>query len=82
MLKKMVTSLPNSLKEELKNNLKSKEKADNNLILDAVNAVRLNVVGRKIKRGFLEITGPGLTLTNNEIKGIIKIIHKMKVFIK
>ena len=82
MLKKMVTSLPNSLKEELKNNLKSKEKADNNLILDAVNAVRLNVVGRKIKRGFLEITGPGLTLTNNEIKGIIKVIHKMKVFIK
>ena len=34
----------------------------------------LNVIGKKIKNGISSITGSGITLTNNEIKDIIKVI--------
>ena len=38
----------------------------------------LNLIGKKVKKGFWSITGPGINLTNNEIKDIIKIIESLK----
>ena len=32
----------------------------------------------KIKKGISSITGSGITLTNNEIKGIIRVIMSLK----
>ena len=36
----------------------------------------LNLIGEKIKKRISSIAGSGITLTNKEIKGIIKVIRK------
>ena len=38
----------------------------------------LNLLGNKIKKGVLTITGSGITLTNNEIKYIMKVIKSLE----
>ena len=38
----------------------------------------LNIIGKKIKKGISSITRSGITLKNNEIKDIIKIIKSLE----
>ena len=44
------------------------KKINNDITVDA----GLNLLGKNIKKGISSITDSGLTLTNNEIKDIIK----------
>ena len=37
----------------------------------------LNMIGKKIKKRILSITGSGITLTNNETKDIIKVLKSL-----
>ena len=73
---KEIISSENSIKnlfgKELKN--KSLKETDSKLFLDT----RLNIIGKKIKEGISSINSSGITLTNNEIKDIIKVIKSLE----
>ena len=64
-------SLENSIAKELKNG--GAKKINSDILVDA----GLNLLGSKIKKGISSITGSGITLTNNEIKDIIKVIKSL-----
>ena len=52
-----------------------KSNADyNDILVDSV----LDVVNKKIKKGILSITDSGVTLTNNEVKDIMKVIKSLE----
>ena len=67
-----INSLANSYRKELKN--KDPIDIDSNLLVDT----RLDNIGKKIKKGISSITSSGITLTNNKIKDIIKIIRSLE----
>ena len=73
---KEIISSENSIKnlfgQELKN--KSPKEIDSKLFLDT----RLNIIGKNIKEGISSINSSGITLTNNEIKDIIKVIKSLE----
>ena len=50
------------------------KKLSKNTFVDSV----LNLIGKKIKKAFLSIAGLGITLTNNEIKEVIKVIKSIE----
>ena len=53
----------------------------NDTLIDLV----VDTVNKKIKKGISSITISGITLTNNEIKDIIKVVHSLEnreIFIK
>ena len=64
----MINSLANAYGKE-SNNTGHKE-INTNLLVDT----GYNIIDEKIKKGISSITGSGITLTNNEIKDIIKVI--------
>ena len=49
-------------------------KINNDTLVDA----GVNLLGKKIKKGISSITGSGISLTNNEIKDIIKVIKSLE----
>ena len=49
-------------------------KIDNNILVDA----GLNLLGQNIKKWISSIMGSGITLTNNEIIDIIKLIKTLE----
>ena len=53
---------------------KDTKEIDNKLFLD----IRLNAIGKKIKSKISSITGLGITLTNNLIKDIMKVIKSLE----
>ena len=62
----------NSVAKELKN--MDTKKLNKDIFVDEV----FNVIGKNIKKGILSISGSGITLTNNEIKDIIKLIKTLE----
>ena len=62
----------NSVAKELKN--MDTKKLNKDIFVDEV----FNVIGKNIKKGILSISGSGITLTNNEIKDIIKLIKSLE----
>ena len=76
---RMMNSIVNSYFKELKN--ADNKKVNNEILVDT----GLNIIGEKIKKGISSITGSRITLTNNEIKDIMKIIKSLEnkeVFLK
>ena len=73
---KEIISSPNSIKNSFAKELKNKDPKgiDSKLFLDT----GLNIIGKKIKKGISSITGLGITLTNNEIKNIMKVIKSLE----
>ena len=65
-------SLENSIANESKNI--DAKKINNDILVDA----GLNLNGTYIKQGISSIAGSGATLTNNEIKDIIKVIKSLE----
>ena len=53
---------------------KDPKEIDNELFLD----IGLNTIGKKIKNKISSIAGSGITLTNNGIKDIMKIIKSLQ----
>ena len=51
-----------------------RQKINNDILVDA----GLSLLGKKIKKWILSITGSGITLTNNEIKDIMKVIKYLE----
>ena len=49
------------------------KKLNKDILVDA----GLNMIGKKIKKRILSITGSGITLTNNETKDIIKVLKSL-----
>ena len=75
----MMNSIVNSYVKELKN--ADNKKVNNEILVDT----GLNIIGEKIKKGISSITGSRITLTNNEIKDIMKIIKSLEskeIFLK
>ena len=62
----------NSVAKELKN--MDTKKLNKDIFVDEV----FNVIGKNIKKGILSISGSGITLTNNEIKDVIKLIKSLE----
>ena len=62
----------NSVAKELKN--MDTKKLNKDIFVDEV----FNVIGKNIKKVILSISGSGITLTNNEIKDIIKLIKSLE----
>ena len=52
----------------------STKKSNKDIFVDEV----FNVIGKNIKKVILSISGSGITLTNNEIKDIIKLIKSLE----
>ena len=50
------------------------KKLNKDILVDA----GLNMIGKKIKKRILSITGSGITLTNNETKDIIKVLKSLE----
>ena len=76
---RMMNSIVNSYVKELKN--ADNKKVNNEILVDT----GLNIIGEKIKKGISSITGSRITLTNNEIKDIMKIIKSLEskeIFLK
>ena len=74
-----MNSIVNSYVKELKN--ADNKKVNNEILVDT----GLNIIGEKIKKGISSITGSRITLTNNEIKDIMKIIKSLEckeIFLK
>ena len=69
---KGLISLVNSIAKELKN--MGTKKSNKDIFVDEV----FNVIGKNIKKVILSISGSGITLTNNEIKDIIKLIKSLE----
>ena len=67
LMYKRLMLLVSSISKESKN--MGAKKLNRDTFVDA----GLNLIGKKIKKGISSITGSGITLTNNEIKGIIKV---------
>ena len=63
-----ITSLAYSFGKELK--ITGTEKLNNDILVDA----GINIIGKKIKNGISLVTSSGITLTDHEIKDIIKVI--------
>ena len=53
---------------------KGPKEIDSKLFLDA----GLNIIGKKINKGISSITASCITLTNNEVKNIIKVIKSLE----
>ena len=68
----MANSITNSFKKELKN--EDPKEIGTTLFVDT----GLNITGKKIEKGISSITGSGITLTNNEIKDILKVIKSLE----
>ena len=68
----LVNPIINSVVKELKNT--GTKKLNKDILVDA----GLNIIGKKIKKGISLITGAGITLTNNKIKDIRKVIKSLK----
>ena len=68
----LANQITNSFIKELKN--AGTKKLNNDILVDA----GLDTVGKKIKIGISTITGSAITLTNNEIKDIIKVIKSLE----
>ena len=74
-IKEIISSanlIKNSFEKELKN--KDPKETDSKLLVDT----GLNIICKKIKKEMLSITDSGITLTNNEIKYIIKVIKSLE----
>ena len=69
---KELISLVDSVEKESKN--MGAKKLNKDTFLDA----RRNIIGKEIKKGISSITGSRITLTNNEIKYIIKVIKYLE----
>ena len=74
---KEITSLANSIRHSFKKELKNTgtKKLNNDILLDA----RRNIIRKKIENRISSITGLGTTLTNNEIKDIMKVIQSLEI---
>ena len=68
----LANSIKNSFKKELKN--AGTKKLNDDTLVDA----GLNITGKEVKKGISSIKGSGITLTNNEIKDIMKIIKSLE----
>ena len=64
--------MKNLFGKELMN--KGPKEIDSKLFLDA----GLNIIGKKINKGISSITASGITLTNNEVKNILKVIKSLE----
>ena len=73
---KEMTSLLNSIKDSFKKELTNTgtKKLNNDILEDAGR----NIIGKKIKKGISSIERSGITLTNNELKDIIKVIKSLE----
>ena len=69
---KELISLVDSVEKESKN--MGAKKLNKDTFLDA----RRNIIGKEIKKAISSITGSRITLTNNEIKYIIKVIKYLE----
>ena len=59
---------------KIKTNNMGAKKINNDVLVDAL----LILLGKEIEKGISRITGSGITLTNNEIKGIMKVIKSLE----
>ena len=66
------SSLADSIAKETKN--MGTKRINKVILVDA----RLNLLGKKIEKGISSIIDSGITLTNNEIKDIIKLIKSLE----
>ena len=75
-IKEIISSLANSIKNSFVKELKNKDpkKIDSNLFV----YTERNIIGKKIKKGISSNTDSRITLTNNEIKDIIKEIKSLE----
>ena len=68
----MINSRDNYIKKELKNT--DTKQINSNLLVDT----GINIIGKKNLKLLLLIKGSGLTLTNNQIKDITKVIRSIE----
>ena len=75
-IKEKISSLANSIKNSFVKELKNKDpkEIDSNLFV----YTGRNIIGKKTKKGISSITDSRITLTNNEIKDIIKEIQSLE----
>ena len=65
-------TLSDSIAKESKN--MGAKKINNDILVD----IGLNLLGKKTKKGISSVKGSRITLTNNEIKDIIKVIKSLE----
>ena len=72
-----ITKAPLELTGPIINSFKKNagvKKLDQDIFIEA----GLNLIGKMIKKGISSITSSGITLTNNEIKDIMKVIKSLE----
>ena len=69
---KIINSVATSYVKEL--NDTDTKKLNSNVLIHT----RLNMIGKKIKKGISSVTGSGITLANNEIKDVMKALKPLQ----
>ena len=69
---KIINSVATSYVKEL--NDTDTKKLNSNVLIHT----RLNMIGKKIKKGISSVTGSGIALVNNEIKDVMKAVKPLQ----